>query len=291
MTRAIPNLARDAYGFARAQLRVALDEAMVRGGAAVGLAGRRLLLRPWKNDTVELPRPLVEAGIEVDVVDDLVAYTRLPRERVLDLLQRRHDSFRAEWHLVPPPLRADDWFYLSSTTYLFGNATHEPDSLVSRLEGHIQEESRALEFGGGAGNLAIALALRGLEVDYLERSALQKDFVAFRRDRHALAKLHVLDDWAPLPRDRYDLVCAFDVFEHVAKLEELLRDELLPSIRSRGILAESSPFTRNLSNPMHHEHRTLDATLRAIGFRLEADYPELRLWRKVDGADASGSDA
>jgi hypothetical protein len=94
-----------------------------------------------------------------------------------------------------------------------------------------------------------------------------------------------------LVADRYDLVCAFDVFEHVADLEKLLRDELLPSIRNEGLLAEWSPFVRNLSNPMHYEHRTLDATLSATGFHLEAEYPEVRLWRRMGGGNASGSDA
>jgi 2-polyprenyl-3-methyl-5-hydroxy-6-metoxy-1,4-benzoquinol methylase len=262
---------------------------MVRGGASVALAGRRLLLRPWKDETFDFPAPLVGSGVQVDVIDDLVAYTRLPRERVLDLLHRRHDSFRAEWHLVPPPLRVDDWFYLSSSTYLFGNATHDPGPLLSPLDAHLVLGGRALDFGGGAGNLAIALALQGWEVDYLERSALQKDFVAFRRDRHALGALQVLNDWNPLPVDRYDLVCAFDVFEHVAELEALLRDELVPAVRNGGVLAELSPFVRNLSNPMHHEHRILDGTLSAFGFQLEAAYPEVRVWRKGSSTEPSRS--
>jgi SAM-dependent methyltransferase len=265
------------------------ENVTVASGAAVGRAGRRLLLRPWKDEALDPPSALTASGVEVDVVDDLVAFTHLPRAHVLDLLRRRLDSFRAEWHLLPKPLRSDDWFYLSSTTYLFGNAIHDPRPLVDRLVDHVSPNARVLDFGGGAGNLAIALALRGLEVDYMERSALQKDFVAFRRDRHGLARLRVLDDWRPLDADAYDLVCALDVFEHVLDLETLLHGELLPTIRAGGVLAESSPFVRNLSNPMHHEHKTLDQTLSTVGFRLEAEYPEVRVWRKL--GDVSGSDA
>jgi hypothetical protein len=281
------DLVRVAYGVARAKLRAGREEAAVRTGAAVGRAGRRLLLRPWRGATLELPGPLSGPGTRIDVVDDLAAYTRLPKADVLDLLQRRHDSFRAEWHLLPPLLRNDDWFYLSSTMYLFGNAIHDPAPIVSRLESHLGEHGRALDFGGGTGNLAIALSLRGWEVDYLERSALQKDFVAFRKDRHRLGTLRVLDDWQPLQTGAYELVCALDVFEHLGKLETLLREELLPAIRVGGLLAESSPFVRNLSNPMHHEHRGFEATLATLGLDLEAEYPEVRVWRRLSGADAS----
>jgi SAM-dependent methyltransferase len=264
---------------------------MVRTGAAVGLAGRRLLLRPWKRDSVALPPALSAAGVEVDVVEDLIEYTGLQREHVLDLLQRRHDSFRAEWHLLPPPLRTDDWFYLSSTTYLFGNATHDPMPVLKELESCLGEGGRALDFGGGTGNLAIGLALRGWAVDYVERSALQKDFVAFRRDRHQLGALHILNDWEPLPANTYDLVCALDVFEHVGALETLLRDQLLPAIRDGGVLAEWSPFVRNLSNPMHHEHRGLEELMTTAGFVLEAESSEARVWRNGERADGSESDA
>jgi hypothetical protein len=247
---------------------------LIGAGAGLGRLGRRLVLQPWAHERVEIPA----AG---DIVEDLVAYTRLPRPQVARMLLRRDDSHRAEWHLMPPRLRSDDWFYLSSTTYLFANAVHDPAPLIEHLERHVVNRGPMLDFGGGAGNLATALAVRGWQVDYLERSALQKDFVAFRCDRHRLGEnLRILDEWRELEPDVYMVVCAMDVLEHVEDLESLLTDRLLPTIRHGGALVESSPFIRNTSNPMHHEHRTLDTTLAATGFVLEAQYPDARVWRR-----------
>jgi len=231
-----------------------------------------------------VPAPLECGDRSFDVRDDLAAYTGLPLNEVDRLLQRRTDSFRAEWYLTPPAVRRDEWFYRSSLTYLFGNAVHvhEQPELLATILGHTGSNGRALDFGGGTGNLALGLAAGGLTVDFLERSALQKDFVAFRLHRHGLGdSVRVLDDWEPLDPGAYDAVCALDVLEHLEHLDETLHDNLLPSIRSGGLLIESSPFVRNVSNPMHHEHAQLDELLRREGFVLETEDALCRVWRRL----------
>jgi SAM-dependent methyltransferase len=262
----------------------ARDDVLVSTGSALGRLGRRLTLRPHLREVIRPPTPIELNGIRFDVAADLAAYTGLPLTAVDALLRRRIDSFRAEWHLTPTELRVDDWYYRATTAYLFGNATHDPASLVATIEEHCGDARRVLDFGGGSGNLALALALapKGWSVDYLERSALQKDFVRFRIHRYGLGeRVRVLDDWNRLESNTYDLVCALDVFEHLGDLDTVLA-ELLPSIRLRGGLLESSPYVRNLSNPMHHEHQTLDSTLIVAGLELEVALPSGRLWRRVE---------
>ncbi|HEY7792574.1 MAG TPA: class I SAM-dependent methyltransferase [Gaiellaceae bacterium] len=282
--------ARRLAGRSRARLRTLREEAMVRVGGSLGRLGRRVVLRVHAGEDVPVPPPLVSGGRSFDVRDDLAAYTGLPLDEVDELLRRRTDSFRAEWYLTPPGIRRDAWFYRSSLTYLFGNAVHvhEQPELLATILRHTGSSGRALDFGGGTGNLALGLAAGGLDVDYLERSALQKDFVAFRVHRHGLGdQVRVLDDWELLPREAYDAVCALDVLEHLEHLDESLRGNLLPSIRPGGLLIESSPFVRNVSNPMHHEHGQLDELLADAGFVLEADDPMCRVWRRLppDHAD------
>lgn len=273
---------------ARINAKAKRDDATVAAGGALGRFGRRVVLSIHREEQVLPPGPITIGVKRFDVVDDLRHYTELPAGQVDALLRRRSDSFRAEWFLTPSDRRLDDWFYRSSTTYLFGNAVHDPSSLLGILRGRGVEPGRALDFGGGTGNLALALAAEGWSVDYLEHSALQKDFVAFRVDTHELGeRVRVLNDWRPLEADAYDVVFAVDVLEHVADLEGLLLKRLLPAIRHGGRLIESSPFVRSLSNPMHHEHSALDSLLDSSGFELEADGAHGRVWLRGDKTNVS----
>jgi SAM-dependent methyltransferase len=281
-----PGLAlRAKLAIAKARIDAAeqVDAALVGVGSLLGRAGRRAILQVHRHEDVDLPTPFAVGDKVIDVARDLQEYTGLPAGVVEDLLRRRANSFRAEWFLTPEGQRADSWFYLSSAMYLFGNAAHDPTPLMALVEDLAPSPAgRILDFGGGSGNLALALAASGWSVDHLERSALQKDFVSFRGSRYGLSdRLRVLDHWRPLDRDAYEIVLAIDVLEHVENLDELLRSELLPAIRPHGRLVEASPFVRNLSNPMHHEHGNFEEVMTRSGFAVEAEGPaDLRVWRR-----------
>jgi SAM-dependent methyltransferase len=250
--------------------------------AARGLASlsRTLLMRPFRNEEVEIP---TADGTAIDVVEDLVEYTRLPRQTVVELLERRHENFRTEWHLLPAALRQDDWYYVSAHCYLFANAVHEEPETRLLPELHASRGPlRILDYGGGTGNFALEMANRGHQVDYVELSALQKDFVRFRAAKHGLdGRLSVLDAWAPLPRGVYDAVCAFDLLEHLPRLEQTLEQQLLPALRLDGSLVERSAFERDLANPMHHDdERPLRTALARWGFEQVTAVGALRVWRR-----------
>ena len=167
--------------------------------------------------------------------------------------------------------------------YPFGNAVHlhGADVLVRLVEQQQPAPRNALDFGGGTGNLALALAALGWTVDHLERSALQKDFTRFRLTRYALeGTVKVLDDWEPLEQDAYDLICAIDVLEHVRDLDDVVLNRLLPALRRGGSFIEASPFHRTLSNPMHHEHTHLDKLLTSAGLTLADVRDGYRVWRQ-----------
>ena len=262
--------------------RVRRDDALVAAGSRFGKLGRRLLLRVHRNEHILLPPPLIVGDARFDVLVDLSGYTGLPDHVINRLVQRELDSFRVEWFLTPEELRSDDLYYRATSAYLFGNAIHlhGSNTLVSLVERHCGRSGRALDFGGGTGNLSLALAALGWSVDHLERSALQKDFTRFRATRYDLpGSVQVLDDWVPFEREVYDLICAIDVLEHVDQLEAVLTERLLPALRRGGVLVEASPFHRTLSNPMHHEHANLDEILVAGGMVLEDEASGYRIWR------------
>ncbi len=278
---------RDGAVLARARERVraehAADEAASRTGRWLSQRATALMLYPYRAEQIDVPVPIESGEHRFDVVDDLVRFTSLTREQTLALMSRRLENFRVEWLALRPGLRDDTWFYLSSRTYLFANAIHFHDSpeLVDEVAALVPRDGRVLEFGGGTGNLSLALAARGLDVDYLELSALQKDFVRFRMGLHGLEdRMSVLDWWASLHSEAYDVVCAFDVFEHVSDLSSTL-NRIVPTLAAGGALVESSPFFVSLSNPMHHEDPGFDDLLRAHGLELSKTAPDHRVWRRA----------
>jgi SAM-dependent methyltransferase len=240
------------------------------------------LLSPYRGERVDLPAPLVVGEHRFDVAADLVEYTSLPPEIARELLSRRIENFRTEWLQAPGNLRDDHWFYLSSRMYLFANAVHFHDAseAIDELATLLPPGGRVLDFGGGTGNLALALAARGFHVDYRELSALQKDFTRFRVQRHRLEdSIEILDSWAGLPAAEYDAVCAFDVFEHLPDLEAAV-DRLVPALADHGLLLDTPSFGAGLANPMHHEDPGLDSLLADRGLVLERTLPAFRVWAK-----------
>jgi 2-polyprenyl-3-methyl-5-hydroxy-6-metoxy-1,4-benzoquinol methylase len=273
----------------RAWASATRDEVSTRLGGELSHLGRALLLAPHAGEEVPLP-PVWSVGDHAfDVVDDAVAYTQLPRAVVEDLIRRRPESFRSEWHTLPTGTRTDHWYYLASRTYLFANAVHlhEDHATWEWIDSMLPRDARVLEFGGGTGNLSLALAASGRRVAYVEVSALQKDFVRFRRDRYGLeGKVDILDSWRRPEPGSFDAVVALDVFEHLADLPQRLKSDLLPALKPTGVLVEASPFVRNLSNPMHHTDAAgLDTTLTDAAFAIVAEDDLLRAWRRRDQRD------
>lgn len=264
--------------------RRSIESGSVTAGAAAYRLGGGLIRFPHKHEQISPPRPLEIAGYRFDVLGELAEYTGLELALTDALVRREGDDFRSEWYALPPRYRRDSWFYTSSRNYLFANAVHvyESPELVDHLVELCPPAGHVLEFGGGSGNLALALAARGLRVDFLEVSALQKDFVRFRVAKHSLGnRVSVLDRWCAPREAHYDLICAFDVFEHLADVEAVLDRQIVPALRERGALAERSPFVRNLANPMHYEDtQGFDSLLQRRGFRVVSDDALSRIWRR-----------
>lgn len=275
-------IANDLSALTGERLPGARDAAAVAIGASLSDRARRLLLAPYRRESVASPAPLVAGGHCFDVVEDLVEFTSLSRNEVHELIARRIENFRTEWLQWPASLRADGWFYLSSRTYLFANAIHFHDApaLVDDVAAALPPGGQILDLGGGTANLTLALAARGFDVDYHELSALQKEFARYRVEKHGLdARVRILDSWAELPAERYDGVCAVDVLEHLPDLATVV-GRIAAALVTGGVLIDASSFGAGLANPMHHEDPGLDGLLASEGLVLTRTVPVFRVWMK-----------
>jgi hypothetical protein len=240
---------------------------------------------PFRGELTELPPAVEIAGVTLDVVADLAAYTELPRNVVeRELSTRAGINFRGEWLATPEHLRQDHWFYLSSKAYLFANATHFPDTAFADafVAPYVGADGSALDFGSGTGNLALIMAARGVRVWVSELNALQRDFIRFRVDRHGLGdRVTVTDPWSELPRGAFDAVVAVDVLEHLPDCRSVLERDLLPALSPTGALVENSPFVVTAANPMHHEDFGFEPFMDQSGFAVAAGGDDgTRVWRR-----------
>ena len=291
--KSLAGRASSAAGAYAAQFRARrnrfVDAAAPRVAERLYRWSNRVAFVPFRSEAYKVPPPLEVDGVRVDVVDDLAAYSGLEGADVRRVLERRDQvSFRSEWWQTPEALRRDHWFYLSSKTYLFGNAVHFPGTeFVDRyVVPFVPPGGTVLDYGGGAGGLTLALAARGFRPVYRELNALQRDFMRFRLERRGLAdRVRVMDWWENLGTDLFDAILAIDVFEHLQNAAEQIA-QLLDSLRRPGTLVEQSPFVLNASNPMHHDDFGLEAMLEGRALTLVLKGPDaIRVWQGAKGAD------
>lgn len=205
--------------------------------------------------------PRVKYG-DTELFADILEYTKLPEETVAKLLSRKIGSFTKEW--IKREVKDNYWFYLSAKGYFWGNLAHlDIDEYIKIIKEYCPPCGRILEYGGGVGNLTFKLAREGYQAEYLELSALQKDFLRFRAYKHKLA-IKIIDVWQDLERDYYDIIFALDVFEHIPNAHELVKNQLSPALKKGGILVDFSYYKKSNKDPMHLDKQYEKLLLKAF---------------------------
>lgn len=111
-----------------------------------------------------------------------------------------------EWGLFKPKNEFEVIeFYKKSESYLVANAYHRiPKIQLACFSG------RCLDFGGGAGNVSVFLAQRGVEVDYIDINKIQQNFIKKLAEKYLL-NINVVEE----PSGLYDGLVMRDVVEHL----------------------------------------------------------------------------
>lgn len=133
---------------------------------------------------------------------------------------------------------------------------------------HIDPTASVLEVGCGTGNFAVKYNLRNYTGLELNRGAVA---VASAKGLHVLAD--TIENYAARHAGRHDVVCAFQVMEHVPAPHTFLK-ACLDVLKDKGKLILSTPsedaFPRFVPNyvlnmPPHHVTRWTDKSLQSIG--------------------------
>lgn len=112
---------------------------------------------------------------------------------------------------------------------------------------------KVLDYGSGCGQNAIIFAENGYEVSMTDYDGYTFDFAKFRSKKRGL-NIKYYDIEKPID-DKFDIILAFEVLEHVPDEEFENTIQLLRSLRSDDgkILTTTSFGTQNGMYPMHYE--------------------------------------
>jgi 2-polyprenyl-3-methyl-5-hydroxy-6-metoxy-1,4-benzoquinol methylase len=277
-----------------------MDSLAERSDRVPAARAKRTLLDRLQRNTVRIfTRPVRKRLIpelHEDDVEDLMEFAGLRREEVEQYLRRssgRRYSDELDW-LRPATAEEYGWFYRGSRTYLFcvGDAWDRAVEIA-------RPGWRTLDFGGGGGRTALALAAKGADACYVDIGIVNAAFVAFRARKRRL-RLTVIDplieidgrwqvDTAEAARrvGDFDLIVCDNVLEHVPDYPRVL-SKLAAALKPTGRILECTPWKREKSYlfkrvPEWDIHlpqtQAMDEAMRACGMR------------PVAGSNAPGSNA
>lgn len=110
-----------------------------------------------------------------------------------------------------------------------------------------------LDFGSGCGQNAIELAEAGYNISMADYDSYTSQFVRFRAKKRGL-DVKFYDIEKPI-NDKFDIILAFDVFEHIPDSEFRKTIELLKNLKAEGghVMITASFGTQEGTHPMHYD--------------------------------------
>ncbi len=126
-------------------------------------------------------------------------------------------------------------------------------NLIGEIKNKYPDAKKILDYGSGCGQNAIMLAHAGYAVAMTDFEGYTFDFAKFRAKKRGL-NIKCYDIEKPID-DKFDIILAFDVLEHVP--DDQFKDTInrLKSLKQNGckILTTVNFGTQNGSHPMHYE--------------------------------------
>ena len=190
---------------------------------------------------------------------------------------------------------ADRWEGLTSQFKADPHRTGDP--ILDRLVQDVGANTTVLDVGGGAGRLALPLALRCRHVTVVESSPSMVDALKEGVEEAGIENLSIVQSlWEEATTDPADVVLCVHVVSGIAEIEAFIR-KLESHTRERVMVIESmehpmarvSPFWE----PVHRETRmdlpALPELLRVL-WEMEI-YPDLEMFEETDPEGAPSPEA
>ncbi|MBI5833790.1 MAG: class I SAM-dependent methyltransferase [Armatimonadetes bacterium] len=221
-----------------------------------------------------------------DRFDQLAAFTGESRELVLAKCHAGIVRTKEAWDSAPTASTAErEAFYGTTDAYLYELIVYEDPIPVQQPAAEAQ--LRQFELAHGSGGLVLRSAQYGPIAAY-DISEVMRAFLRFRVARyypHLADRIQVLDEWASLPLESFDLVHAYHVLEHMDDPQDVLR-RLAGLLKVGGHVHVIAPF--DAVGPEYPEHNpnlahlTVPDLFEAAGLEQVNTYP-VGVWQAYVG--------
>jgi 2-polyprenyl-3-methyl-5-hydroxy-6-metoxy-1,4-benzoquinol methylase len=236
-----------------------------RAGGAAAEKSAEPAAKPAHPSEAPAARPDPDlARDQEDYVADVMAFAHLTHDQVRERMKLGSAPLRDEWNAwekagAMTSERTKE-FYKQTTNYIYELAEWHlfvPEKRASDLalfdSMRAKQPKNILDFGGGAGLLAVPLARAGLDVTLADLDSTTLNFALFHAERRGAHLKVWKSDVAPAPPDaKYDVIMCMDVLEHLPKdiLHDVV-DKLVKLKHARTEIIISAPFGRTAVHPMH----------------------------------------
>lgn len=171
-----------------------------------------------------------------------------------ELVAREYKGYMNQDHHSPKDFYKTNKNYIFDLTSWHMNQRRSFDmSLAKSIKTDYPAAKKILDFGSGCGQNAIDIAKAGYDVAMADYEGFTSQFARFRAKQRGL-NIKFYDIEKPI-NEKFDIILAFDILEHIPDNEFEKTVELLRSLRAnRGrILTTTSFGSQGGLHPMHYE--------------------------------------
>jgi len=234
------------------KMKIVCDTSTISGhfGAGVdafGFLSTENIRKEYKSDRDEM-------------TDDIAEFFKIDRDLAERQIIASDLRLTEAWNKAKPKTPDEERkFYKETDRYVFELAMWHFSSrrdfdvnLVDKIK--MDKSKTVLDYGCGTGQNAFILARNGFDVTLADLDSVSLKFAEFRFKKHALPYKIWHVDKDPRPKEKYDTILAFDVFEHIPprELPQTVRD-LIKLKHDKTRIYYTTNFNKTKEFPMHHE--------------------------------------